>query len=532
MKYFSFLFALLLALAVPQVSLANSCRALFVTGGIASSAQEPWESIDGDNQARALKSDSEINAFVIETISQAQTSLELQSLKIGQDIAMLLIEKAKQGVNVRVQVSEVDALNTSKEKRSEAKSVLMQLRQTPGVILSEYDRQSLLRQAKMPFPEMHKKLLIADNVVAYLGNKNLNQHTDGIDFGLALRGPLVKELRSQFYQDLAQSERDADLLTEVLSAAVNSKVNILNSYELKKTLLKNIDEAKESILISHVEFNDPQVVEALIQKKKSHPGVEIKIITKKNIKLYHVGPYKFERPLNLDVLTRLNENNIKVFELKSDGLGDSHFHGKLVILDGQKIIVGSSDLNKRSLEGNAELDIEVHSPYLAREFTHFLEVSQGLAPASFNYTLRQKIFSKVYNLHLHLMAKVHKVKRMFLNKMNLSPEFLDLQFHRTLGHFHRWFLNFGIISAHDQVRYRSLDQVLKALGTRVSKVEKINPTTLIDGEDFFVFVGSTEFQARRIQKVGMGITRNGHFGEGYYFATDYPTALRYSALRA
>ncbi len=521
-KQFKLILAVILA---SSVAFANTCRSIFLQDV---GPAKIWHEVEQNSQAQALIGGVEINAFVRTAIESAKQSIEIQSLKLSEQIADLLIKKSQQGVKVHIQITDVMQINTSADRR-EASLVVLKKLQDAGVVVDQYDAASLKRHTKIPSPDMHKKLLVVDNEYAYVGNKNFNQYQESLEFGVGLRGEVAAQLRSGFYKDLMHSQKSVDYLHEVLEAANSSQIKIYGTHQLKENILSLIQTAKKSITLAQIEFNDPVVVEKLIQTKRLNPSLNIQIITASMTKTYEVGPWHFKRPYNVDVVQKLTDAGIAVHEFQSGGTAASFFHGKITILDSEKVIVGSSDYNRRSLEGNAELDIQITAPLLAKEFESFIVQNKTAKTYQGQFTKSELRTAKYYKLLTELLIKVNQVKRLTVDKVRLSPQNLKLMIQRNMGVLLRWLSPFGVSVVSKPIT--RLSEVTEALGDRVITVRHLLKEAPLKEGESLVFLGSTPYYAETSLQWGLQKTQNGRYGDGFYLARHFDAAVDYSQYR-
>lgn len=131
---------------------------------------------------------------------------------------------------------------------------------------------------------------------------------------------------------------------------------------------------------------------ALIDLAKQ--GVDIAVLTNAmsatDVKIVHSGYAKYRK--------RLLRHGIRLYEMKPNartqkfrdryvtGSTGSSLHAKTFEIDGQKIFIGSYNLDPRSERFNTEMGVIVHSPKLAQ--TVFDELQQNVATASYHVQLK------------------------------------------------------------------------------------------------------------------------------------------------
>jgi len=141
-----------------------------------------------------------------------------------------------------------------------------------------------------------------------------------------------------------------------------AEVRVLNDVDVFPTLLREINNADDSVHLIVFEINyydnypdspSNQLIEALVGAKDR--GVDVKIIT---------DGVLFDHDENYEYLTGLGLN------VKSD-TDDKVTHNKLVIIDSEKVIVGSSNWSYHSLVENHESNVIITNSDIARDFENY-----------------------------------------------------------------------------------------------------------------------------------------------------------------
>jgi phosphatidylserine/phosphatidylglycerophosphate/cardiolipin synthase-like enzyme len=527
---FIFVFSLLLS----SVAIANvSCRIIYQSPSKTELATleendgSHWVALSNDNKSLALKGAEEINNFTLDIIRNAKNTIEMQTFKLSDPKWVeALLERAKEGVKIHLQISDVDHAVFNRKKYLKIQQLLQQLRNA-GVVVDEFNYGVLNRKSKISSPDMHKKTVIVDQTYAYVGNKNMNSYNDSIEFGLGLQGPVVRDLRTLFYKDLANSTKDIQYLDELATLSASSDLQIFNSYELKSHLIESIRSAKKRIVLGQVEFNDKDILEALINKRITSPEVRIQIFTAKIEKEYSIGGLGLKKPFNANVIEPLIQSGVEIVVV--DDSNENFFHGKITVLDDEKVIIGSSDYNLRSFTGNAELDLEVASRELALEFENYLDQTTLQDQSGLRFTRTQKIISRYFEWATGVLSQIHRIKAQTFNKYEFNAEYLKLILRRRMGDIFRFLISIG------QKNYqpsfpKSLENILERFKGQILEDEIIHDEPLKDGE-FYAFVGVSTYAAEKTKKFTIEKTLNGKFGDGYYFATSIDSAITYSAIR-
>lgn len=181
----------------------------------------------------------------------------------------------------------------------------------------------------------HAKVYIIDGELLLLTGMNIadEYHDVWHDYLVELRG-------RQFVEEY---------LTHVtgrsLTHPIRLAMNIGNRNEIRPVLTNLLESARESIVVEHCYFSDPQTIAQLI--RKSQQGVRVTLILPERP---NHGKY-----VNMQSVVKLctegKAENIEVF------LYPGMFHGKIILVDRHKAFVGSANLMRSSIDEMGELNV-------------------------------------------------------------------------------------------------------------------------------------------------------------------------------
>jgi phosphatidylserine/phosphatidylglycerophosphate/cardiolipin synthase-like enzyme len=181
---------------------------------------------------------------------------------------------------------------------------------------------------------MHRKILIIDEEVLFLGSANLTTQSLKLhdNFVIGLHHPPLAHFLAQnlseenpFRFDLPSQQGELWLLPDPSGSAL-------------PRLLQLIAEAKQSIHIAMFTFTHPQIIQALIESAQK--GVEVQLSL----------DYFTARGASKKAIEQLQLHNIPV-HLSS---GKQLLHHKWALLDGKTLIVGSANWTKAAFERNCD----------------------------------------------------------------------------------------------------------------------------------------------------------------------------------
>jgi len=332
------------------------------------------------NVVVALEDGKAAYASMLQAMRSARQHIHMEMYifeadETGTLFADAMKERVRAGVRVRLIYDAVGCIGTPKEFFKDLAD--------SGVQVVEYNpvsAKNIVGSAASIQNRDHRKLLIVDGRVAFLGGINIsNVYGTGSgagsgasgrdvpfedrpwrDLQVRLEGPVVIDLQHAFQ---AQWERwkkeplkDTALYPDVKApgkhlvraiAASPSSKGLNPSYV---ALISAIESAETEVLITNAYFvPHPQLLQAL--QDAARRGVKVKLVLPSktdNAVVYHAG-----RSFYTDLL----EAGVRIYERKSRLL-----HAKSAVIDGVWSTVGSTNLDWRSLAYNDELNAVVLGP--------------------------------------------------------------------------------------------------------------------------------------------------------------------------
>ena len=286
---------------------------------------------------------------------------------VGQRFAAALIAKQTQGVQVNVIRDSVGTLGTP--------TVFFTRLADAGIKVLEFNPVNLLT-AKAGWDvnqRDHRKLLIVDGRIAFLGGINISSVYSGGSFSLRskvrpdgklpwrdtdlqLEGPVVGELQKLFI-DTWEKQKGEPLVAQNYFPAAERKGNEVvraigsspdEPYSLiYATLISALRSAQTEIWLTSAYFvPDPQLLAAL--KDAVARGVDVKLVLPGSTDswlVFHAGRAYY---------TELLKAGVKLYERR-----DALLHVKTAVIDGVWSTVGSTNLDWRSFLHNQEVNAVV-----------------------------------------------------------------------------------------------------------------------------------------------------------------------------
>lgn len=275
---------------------------------------------------------------------------------IGAELASELAAAVQRGVKVKLIYDYIGCLDTP---TSYFKNLSRQ-----GVELLPFNVPSFRRGVYWFDKRDHRKMTIVDAKLAFLGGFNIgDEYTGSVvdkrsfrDLGFSIRGEAVGELEAIFHETW-NSERDegapwkkTERLRYTGSKSGDAAVNIISggprqrrSY-IREAFQVNIASAAEEILIATPYFvPGPRIIRSLL--RAALRGVHVQLLL----------PARSDVPLMLllgrSSYSTLLRGGIEIFELEREIL-----HAKVMLIDGERTVIGSANLDQRSFHRNYEIN--------------------------------------------------------------------------------------------------------------------------------------------------------------------------------
>ena len=297
---------------------------------------------------------------------------------VGKEFADLLLAKQTQGVQVNIIYDSVGSLKTPQSFFDRLSAA--------GIRVLEFNPVNPLKNPKKGWSlnnRDHRKLLIVDGQVAFLGGINISeayssgssspslksdsaQETGWRDTHLQIQGPVVADLQKLYMDTWARQKGpalDDRKYFPALSKQGDEIVRAIgstpeaSSSQIYLTLLSAIEHAERSIYMTNAYFvPDPQLLTVL--KNAAKRGVDVQFILPSKTDswvVFHAGRSHYS-----DLL----DAGVAIYERQGTVL-----HSKTATIDGVWSTIGSTNLDWRSFLHNNELNAVV----LGRDFAQQME---------------------------------------------------------------------------------------------------------------------------------------------------------------
>ena len=220
----------------------------------------------------------------------------------------------------------------------------------------------------------HRKLLIVDDRIGFVGGYNIGSlyATEWRDTHLRLVGPSVWDLRQAFVDvwndhasgSSAEIPHTTPAVWEPRIRAVNNiPANLV--YPIRGVYLDAINRAQDHILVTMAYFiPDQQILGALLAA--SRRGVDVRLI------LPEESNHILSDWLSRGFYRSLLEEGVTILLYRN-----AMIHAKTATIDGSWSTVGSANIDRLSLTGNYEINLEIHDENFASDMQRIFYVDSG-----------------------------------------------------------------------------------------------------------------------------------------------------------
>ncbi|MHC5353595.1 cardiolipin synthase [Myroides sp. LJL115] len=327
-----------------------------------------------NNKVNLLENGESFFEALLQDLKHAKQHIHIEyyifdNSQVGHQIADILVDKIKQGVEVRFIYDDFGS-------RSIRKSIAKRLRKAGGHVFP-FNKVILLALANRLNYRNHRKIVVIDGYIGYTGGINIsdrydnrmNQKNDFFwrDTHMKITGSGVYGLQYVFLTDwnfcskesitfnskYFPSIQDLDLPIlplQVLASGPDSDVpSILYS------VIEAISQAKEEVLIT-TPYYIPDESLQLVIKMAALSGKKVKMI------LPGITDSLIVKWASESYFQELLENGVEIYLYKK-----GFIHAKTIVTDQDICCVGTCNLDHRSFDLNFEVNVYAYDPSLAQQ---------------------------------------------------------------------------------------------------------------------------------------------------------------------
>lgn len=281
------------------------------------------------------------SGIIVKAIDDARLSLRIKMFLFSdKELIAAVIAAKKRGVQVKVMLN--PARRNGDEENVETKTALV----AAGIDVKDSNPEFVLT---------HEKSMAIDDRIAFV--KSLNWETKNLtetrDYAIITSHPKeVKEIIMCFEADWDRKAFDPGEDAHLIWC----------SYNGRERLARFIDDAKHTLFIQNERFQDMVIIERLV--RAAGRGVKVHVMAR--------PPHTLKKQKLIEGvggLRLMDDVGIKIHKLKHLKL-----HGKMLLADGCRAIVGSINLSPGSFDNRRELAIAVHDVEIVerlQEIAHY-----------------------------------------------------------------------------------------------------------------------------------------------------------------
>jgi len=316
------------------------------------------------NRIRLLENGEEFFPRVYGAIRRAQRSLLLETFilfedEVGKQLHGVLLEAAQRGVKIEMMVDGYGSPDLSDD--------YVQSLTSAGVRFIYYDpRPLVLGMRTNLFRRLHRKIVVADDEIAFVGGINFSaEHITSFgpqakqDYAVEVKGPIVEDISRYVQQQIGseqptrrwwhRSHRPAQNRTPGDAQALFVfRDNDQHRDDIEQNYIDMLQSAREDVIIANAYFF-PGYRLLREMRNAAQRGVRIRLIVQgePDMPIVKVGAEL--------LYNYLADAGVEIYEYIRRPL-----HGKIAVKDRQWATVGSSNLDPLSLSLNLEANLIIH----------------------------------------------------------------------------------------------------------------------------------------------------------------------------
>lgn len=334
----------------------------------------------------------ELYAEMIKDIISAKKYVYLETYifsndSVGKRFKRMLLKKAKQGLDIKILV---DGYGSTANKK-----FFHDLIEVGGDVRIFREFQWSFRIIKKNTHRNHRKLLIIDDDVSYLGSSNITTSSLAWrESNLRLSGGIAIPLKRAFLENFNLFDKHFFISREHIRSLRNEKFEIIRdvpSLKFRKTrklMLSMIQSANKQVMIEAAYFL-PDILFRRALKEARERGVKVTIVVPK------YSDHRIFDLLREKYLGKLHEFGINIMLFVPEVI-----HSKFIVIDEKEFLIGSSNIDHRSFSLQFEINLYSANHHISKMLIeHFKQSLADCEP--FDYegwkkrTLGQRIIEKL-----------------------------------------------------------------------------------------------------------------------------------------
>lgn len=348
-----------------QIKRRVTKEALALSGSVTQDSEAVAINKTAGNEVTLLPDGEAFYERICHEIKEAKTAIHIATYIFGKDapapqIAELLAQQARKGLTVRLLLDSLGCWNTTRGLRHRLRSAGVEVAMFMPVIPFQTHSNANLRN--------HRKLAIFDHRRALVGGHNIDRRFIGdkfdparfVDLSVAIAGPAVAHLSRTFIADWAfATRRNPAAFKPTLEFQPEergkSSISVIASGPdvpndpLWEQILLLINTFEEQLTIITPYFIPDEVIfQSLIVQARSKKQIRLILPLRSNHSITDIARHNY--------LQLLHEAGVEIRFFPERML-----HAKLIIADESHALLGSANIDMRSLFLNFEIGLLHHA---------------------------------------------------------------------------------------------------------------------------------------------------------------------------
>lgn len=356
--------------AMVTVHAVDRVRKARIPGGVRGfPTLPPTDTPVGDGVIRTYTEGLSLYSDMLQAIREAKEFIYFETYvwradSIGQQFKDALYEAADRGIEVFAIYDGVGNLNQDPRFKIFPKHPHLHVRRLPEI------RSGMFTMDLRHTGRTHRKNLVVDDKLGFVGGFNI-----GEDFGVEWRdthvrvtGSAVKDLSAGFayFWNFLRKRRDPylpNLLTKQWNPPIDTAFNLPSRllFPVRGLYLDAFDRAADQILITTAYFiPDREILGAL--KAAAERGVRVKVLIP-----------EYSNHILADWVARPYQGELMKAGVEIWLYQHAMVHSKTMTIDGRWTTVGTANIDRLSLMGNFEVNLQIYSSEYAQQLERIFE---------------------------------------------------------------------------------------------------------------------------------------------------------------
>lgn len=361
-----------------------------------------------NNEVTILKNGEEKFPAVLQALKEARHHIHLEYYiyeddDIGNEIAEILMEKARNGVSVRMIVDGVGSLSLTKEFFDKLKAAGVQVAEFMPVLFPSFTSKINYRN--------HRKILVVDGMIGFTGGMNISDryinngknNTFWRDTHVKIEGEAVKTLQFLFilnWQFVTQQEilPESGFFPEFTPKGshwvqINASGPHWELASIMDSFFLAINSARRCVRIETPYFIPTEsILDAITTAAKS--GIKVELIIPRDSDSWIV------KSASRSFVRQLLEADVDVYFYEKGFL-----HAKVIIIDDNFASVGSANMDYRSFDLNHEVNAYFYDKVIVEKLISEFETDkQDSSLVDFERWQERKLWPKLKESACRLLA--------------------------------------------------------------------------------------------------------------------------------